>query len=76
MTNSPDSSEKLEMNYAANAMFVLVMLFLGYFAWAGLSNASSGDAFYARLGLIALVLSILYVGLQIGRVARKIGSSN
>jgi hypothetical protein len=72
MNESANTSEKLDMNYTANAMFVLVMLFLGYFAWAGLSNASSGDTFYARIGLIALILSILYVGLQIGRLAGKL----
>ena len=65
MDDQSNTSEKLDMNYAANAMFVLTLLFLGYMA-------ASIDTFDNRIAMIALVLSILYVGLQIGRVASKL----
>ena len=75
MNESSNTSEKLDMNYAANAMFVMTLLILGYLAWGGLTYGTiTAELFYARLGMMALVLSILYVGLQISRVAGKIGN--
>ena len=72
MSDSPNISERIDLNYAANAMLALTVLFLGYVAWFGLSYHSiTADTYYARISLIALVLAILYVGLQIGRVAGK-----
>ena len=76
MNDQSNTSEKLDMNYAANAMFVLTILILGYLAWGGLTYGSiTAELYYARLGLMALVFSILYVGLQISRLAGKIGSN-
>lgn len=73
MTNSPNSSEKLDMNYAANAVLVFTILILGYLAFFGLSyNSIGADLYYTRISMIVLALSILYVGLQIGRVAGKL----
>lgn len=73
MTNSPDSSEKLDMNYAANAVLVFTILLIGYLALFGLSYHSIGaDLYYTRISMIVLALSIIYVGLQIGRVAGKL----
>ena len=77
MNNPSHTSEKLDINYAANAMLALTVLFLGYVAWFGLSYGSiSADTYYTRISLIGLALAILYVGLQIGRIAGKIGKAN
>jgi hypothetical protein len=73
LNESSNTSETIEINYAANAMFALTILLLGYIAFSGLTySAINADTFFTRLGLIALVLSILYVGLQIGGIAGKL----
>ena len=73
LTNSPNTSNRLDLNYAANAALIMVFLLLGYAAWLGLSSTVIGPAnHFLIICLMALAISIVYVGLQIGRVAGKL----
>ena len=73
LTDSPNTSGKLDMNYAANTALVMVFLLLGYAAWLGLTSVAIGPAnHFLIICLMALTISIVYVGLQISRVAGKL----
>jgi len=63
MNDTSNTSEKLEINYAVNAALIMVLLLLGFVAMIDFNSLTAS--------LIALTLAILYVGLQIGRVAGK-----
>lgn len=73
MTNPSNTSDKLDVSYAANAALAMVFLLLGYAAWLGLSSTVIGPAnHFLIICLMALTISIVYVGLQIGRLAGKL----
>ena len=72
MTNPSNTSDRLDVSYAANAALAMVILLLGYAAWLGLSSTVIGPAnHFLIICLMALSISIVYVGLQIGRLAGK-----
>jgi len=64
MNDTSNTSEKLEINYAANVALIMALLLLGFVAMIDFNSLTAS--------LIALTLAILYIGLQIGRVAGKL----
>ncbi len=64
MGNSQNTSEKLEMNYVANAALVMIFCLLGFVALVDFNSLT--------ICLMALTISIVYVGLQISRVAGRL----
>jgi hypothetical protein len=64
MNDTSNTSEKLEINYAANAALIMALLLLVFVAMIDFNSLTAS--------LIALTLAILYIGLQIGRVASNI----
>ena len=72
MSNQETSSVKLDISIAANAAVVMVFLLLGYVAVLGLSNPALGAAnHFLFVSLMALAIAIVYVGIQVGRIAGK-----
>jgi hypothetical protein len=63
----------LNISYSTYVLFVVVILMLSYVAWLGLSNSTLGAMnHFLLICLMALAISILYVGVQIGRLVDKL----
>ncbi len=73
MSDQQKTSKELDISYSAYFLFVVVILMFSYVAILGLSNPTLG-AFrhFVLICLMALAISILYVGVQIGRLAEKV----
>jgi len=73
MSDQQKSSKNLEISYSTYFLFVLVILMLSYVAWLGLTNSALGAMnHFLLICLMALALSILYVGVQISRLVDKL----
>lgn len=64
MANSSSKSEKLEIDYVANFVVILICTLLFFVAMVDFNSLTAS--------LIALTISILFVGHQIGKVAGKL----
>mgnify|MGYP007088121864 CR=1 FL=1 len=64
MANTGNKSEKLEIDYVANFVVVLICALLFFVAMVDFNSLTAS--------LIALTISILFVGHKIGRVADKL----
>lgn len=72
MSVQQKQSKDLDISYSAYFLFVVVILMFSYVALLGLSNPTLGAAnHFLLICLMALAVSILYVGVQIGRLAEK-----
>jgi hypothetical protein len=66
-------SKKPEISYSTYFLFVVVILLFSYVALIGLSNPALGAAnHFLFICMMALAISILYVGVQIGRLVDKL----
>jgi hypothetical protein len=73
LSNQESSHDKPDISYAAYAAVVMVALLLAYAAYLGLTNPSLGAAnHFLIICLMALTIAIVYVGIQVGRIAEKL----
>jgi len=73
MDNSTNDNKQMEIDYAGNAVLVFSVLLLGYVALAGFGLTTiDWSTQFILACLIALTLSIIYVGIQVGRISSKL----
>jgi len=72
MSVQQKASKDLDISYSAYFLFAIVILMFSYIALLGLSNHTLGAMnHFLLICLMALAISILYVGVQIGRLAER-----
>jgi len=73
MSDQQKPSKDLDISYSTYFLFVVVIFMLSYVAWLGLTNSTLGAMnHFLIICLMALAISILYVGVQIGRLVDKL----
>ena len=66
-------TKDLDISYSAYFLFIIVILMFSYVALVGLGNPGLGAVnHFLIICLMALAISILYVGIQIGRLVEKL----
>lgn len=73
MGNSQNASNRTGLNTTADAALVMIFFLFAYTTLVGLnSSVIAPDTHFLIICLMALTISIVYVGLQISRVAGRL----